>query len=824
MFTFAQITDIVVHKAASTRDAALPIRQLLFDSRRLTTPDGTLFFAIKTRKSDGHKYIGELAGKGVRNFIITDDISGFGKKFPDCNFLQVADAVEAMQQVAAEHRRQFSLPVIGITGSNGKTIVKEWLAAMLSDKYRIVRNPNSYNSQIGVPFSVWQTDSSDNLAIFEAGISMPGEMERLEKVICPTIGILTNIGSAHSQFFKNDEEKLNEKLKLFKHCKSIIYSTENKIIKAALERKEFAGIEKISWGTDTDARYKITAKTVINDFTRVEIDGQVIEIPFSDPASCENAMHCVALMLHLGFSCAFINKQLSNLVAMNMRMEIQEAVNQSIIINDTYSLDFSSLRIAVNFLNQQRQFPKKSIILSDFEQAGTLKSENYEEIITLLKENGISKFIAVGEGFHKNQEIFQKETEIRSYFFERTEELLKNLHEIGFQREAILIKGARNYRFERVAEPLLMKTHQTVLNVNLPAIVSNLNYYRSFLKPGCKIVAMVKAMSYGLGDAELINELQFHNIDYLSVAYGDEGMNLRKHNIKTPIIVLGAEAHSFDLMIQHNLEPEIFNFHYLEKLLDTLSQYPDIKEFKIHIKLDTGMHRLGFDEEDLPKLVKIIKSDGRVRVASIFSHLAAAEDPAEDDFTRGQIEKFKRMSDQLVAAFNYPILRHILNSAGITRFPEAQFDMVRLGIGLYGFSGVKEDQKHLQNVATLKTIITQIKTVKCGETIGYNRSTTAEKDLKVGIIPIGYADGYFREFGCGRGQVYVNGKYARTLGKICMDMCMIDLTGIPAKIGDEVIVYGIENSIADMAAAIGKIPYELLTSISRRVPRIYVME
>ncbi|MBQ7489375.1 MAG: bifunctional UDP-N-acetylmuramoyl-tripeptide:D-alanyl-D-alanine ligase/alanine racemase [Bacteroidales bacterium] len=825
MITISKISEIVKAEAVSIVDGTLEVRQLLFDSRRLITPQFSLFFALKTSNNDGHRYIRSLAEKGVRNFIITGNIRTLQHEFSNCNFIQVADAVVAMQQIAAAHREQFSIPVVGITGSNGKTIVKEWLSTMLAGEFNVVRNPNSYNSQIGVPFSVWQIEPEHNFAIFEAGISQPGEMSALEKVIKPTIGILTNIGSAHSQFFKNDEEKLHEKLKLFTNCRQLIFCADHLLVENTLKNPEFSEIEKISWGKSESAFYRITSQESIGDHTKIEINGQLIEIPFNDPASCENAMHCVALLLHLGYSNQFINKHLANLSAMYMRMELKEAVNDSILINDTYSIDFSSLRIAVNFLNQQKQYSRKSLILSDFEQAGELTGENCEEIATILKTNNFSRFIAVGDRFYANRQYFKEKLQIETFFFKKTGDLINQLPEIKFYREAILVKGARSYRFERVVERLLMRTHQTVLNVSLPAIIQNLNYYRSFLKPGCKMVAMVKAQSYGLGDAELINELQFHNIDYLAVAYGDEGVNLRRRNIKTPIIVLGAEAHSFDTLVKYDLEPEIFNFHYLKKLIDTLSFYPDIKQFKIHIKLDTGMHRLGFDEYNLPELIKMVKSEKRLRIASIFSHLAAAEDESEDDFTRGQIALFERMSSTIMSAFDYPILRHILNTAGITRFPEAQFDMVRLGIGLYGFSGVGADWGHLQNVATLKTIITQIKIVNPGETVGYNRSEKLDSYTKIGIIPIGYADGFFREFGCGRGRIYVKGKYARTIGKICMDMCMVDLSEIEnVHVGDEAIVYGEENRIDDLAAAVGKIPYELLTSISRRVPRIYIME
>ena len=818
--TLAQIKDVCLPLNHHIVDENAEIEFLAFDSRNILIPQKTLFFAITTAKNDGHHYIPELWKLGIRNFIVTRPLSEFSH-FSNANFLQVSNAITALQQIAAYHRQQFNYPVVGITGSNGKTIVKEWLSQMLAPEFHVVKNPNSYNSQIGVPLSVWQMAQRHNLAIFEAGISQPGEMEKLATVIQPTIGILTNIGAAHNEFFHDNEEKLIEKTKLFHTCQYVIYNSDNQLIDTYFKQNDEFKDKTISWGHQKDTNYHIDFVNTTDVHTVVSLNGQLFDIPFSDAGSIENALHSIVLMLQLNFTLSQINQKLHNLSAISMRMEMIEGINNSVIINDTYSLDMSSLRIALDFMNAQTQMIRKTVIISDFEQVGNLDTEDYQDIYKLLINKGITRLIAVGAGFYAHRSVF---TLPEQSFYHTTEELLANLDQEPFNQEVILLKAARSYRFEKVVAALQYKTHQTVLNVNLPAIIHNLSYYRSLLKPETKMVAMVKAQSYGLGDVELINELIYHHVDYLAVAYTDEGVRLRKRSISKPIIVLGAEAHSFEAMIAYRLEPEIFNFHYLEQLTELLAQHTDIESFPIHIKLDTGMHRLGFDEQDLPRLVDFIQRHPQLKVASIFSHLAAAEDSNEDDFTRGQIALFDRMSSYLVGQFDYPILRHILNSAGISRFSEAQYDMVRLGIGLYGFSAVPQDQAHLQNTVTLRTVITQVKTIPANETIGYNRSYKTLKESKIAIIPIGYADGYPRELGNGVGKVFVAGQLAPIVGKICMDMCMVDVTGLEVKEGDEVIVYGDPNPLNKVAASIHRIPYELMTAISKRVQRIYIKE
>lgn len=807
-----------------SKDSRLPnpeaeFTELLFDSRRLLQPEKTLFFAIKTENNDGHHYIPDLVRKGVRNFIVTESLAKF-ECFGDANFIQVADAVATMQKIAILHRNLYNIPVVGITGSNGKTIVKEWLSTMLTENYHLIVNPNSYNSQIGVPYSVWQIREHHNFGIFEAGISQKNEMAKLADIIQPTIGILTNIGTAHSQFFDDETDKLTEKMLLFKKCKAVIYCNDNPLIKNAFLRT-LSDAKRLSWGHQTDSYYQISKEVIRERQTIITIQDSDFVIPFVDAASIENAIHAIVLMLYLNFSVSDINRKLSLLTHVNMRMEVKEAIRQSIVINDTYSLDFNSLRIALAFVQSQIRYSKRTVILSDFAQIGKIAKPVYLQLNELLKENGITKFIAVGTEFYMNRKCFDIPEQ---FFFKDTNELIHNISTIPFDQEAILVKGARAYRFEKIVDILQLKSHRTILQVSLPALVQNLNYYRSLITPATKVVAMVKAMCYGLGDAELINELQYYNIDYLAVAYTDEGVNLRKKNINLPIIVLGAEAESFEMMINYGLEPEIFNFYSLRELVKALSSHADIKEFKIHLKIDTGMHRLGFLPEEIADAIALIKQHSQLHVASVFSHFAAAEDPAEDEFTRKQITVFKEVTSIIQAAFDYPVLRHIANSAGISRFPEAHFDMVRVGIGLYGFSSIEKDKPFLQHVATLKTVITHIVEIGKGETVGYNRTFTAQEPTKVGIIPIGYADGLAPELSRGIGNVIIQNKKAPIIGKICMDMTMINLNGIEAQEGDEVIIYGDQNRIDDISARIGKIPYHLLTAISKRVPRIYIME
>ncbi len=795
------------------------ITELAIDSRKVTAPERTLFFAIETEKNDGHLYIPSLYQLGVRNFVITKVMETYAM-CEGANFLFVEDSVAALQRLAQRHRQQFHYPVIGITGSNGKTIVKEWLTSILDDKFKVVKSPDSYNSRLGVPLSVWQMSDQHDIAVFEAGISRPNEMRVLADIIDPTIGILTNIGAAHAQFFPSNNRKIIEKLKLFRNVEVLIYHNDNEELNMILQLPEYACLNKISWG-DSRSTYPVQMQAADSGGTIISLDGFNYTVPFIDSASLENVTHVIVTLLYVGFTPEEIDSHLGRLTHISMRLEILEGRNHSVIVNDTYSLDINSLSAALNFLDTQTQMTKKTLVISDFEQVGQLAEEDFRRLNAQLKRHHISRLIAVGSSFEGYRGVFDLEEQL---FYHDTADLLDHLSQLPISYEIILVKGARNFHFEQVVNALQHKTHLTIMQVNLPALAYNLNFHRNRLRPDTKMVAMVKASSYGLGDVELVNTLLDQGIDYLAVAYTDEGVRLRKRRIDTPIIVLGAEAHSFEVMVNHRLEPEIFNFYYLQQLEEVLARHPEIPTFNIHVKLDTGMHRLGFDMQDIPRLIDIVKRNPKLRIASVFSHLAAAEDPAEDAFTRRQIALFGHMTDVLCAAFDYKILRHILNSAGIIRFPEAQFDMVRLGIQLYGCSEIPEMTMKLHNVVTLKTVITQIKQIPAGETIGYNRTWRLQRDTQVAIIPIGYADGYPRELCNGRGKVLVQGQKVPVIGKICMDMCMLDITGLRVHEGDEVIVYGEGNTVSEMAAAAGLISYELMTRISQRVPRVYVQE
>jgi alanine racemase len=820
MYRIHQLPAIIKVLKVSLSKPNAEFSELGYDSRKIGMPQQTLFFAIKTQRADGHKFIPELIEKGVRNFVVCRNET-FSISTKDCNFIFVEDTVSALQALAAFHRQQFHFPVIGITGSNGKTIVKEWLARCLSDDYHIVKTLHSYNSQIGVPLSIWQMSEKDTAGIFEAGISQMGEMDKLETIIHPNIGILTNIGEAHSAHFKNMEEKLKEKLKLFQYSEKLIYCVDNKIIAKEVQNLQYPHLEKISWGFSSHAKYKIESQIKTTKGTIVNFGNMKFFIPFTDEASIENAIHTAVLLAELNYNESAINHQLSRLHALNMRLEMLQAPHNSVVINDTYSLDINSLKISLEVLASREDFIKKTVILSDFEQVIELSKEKYQEINLLLLAHKVDKFLAVGTHFCRNQSIFQvKECK----FFTNTDELLDDLQKTDIFRELILVKGARQFHFERVTEMLQLRTHRTVLSLNLPTIIHNVNIFKSYLKPDTKLVAVVKAGCYGMGSRELIQELAYRHIDYFAVAYTDEGIALRKQHISTPILVLGAEAHSFEKMLEYNLEPEIYNLHYLIQLGKILNLYPEKERFSIHIKLDSGMHRLGFDEADIPKLLQVLKNYPKLKVASVFSHLSSADDPKEDDFTKKQIASFIQMSNLLIKELDEPVLRHLLNSAGIVRFPEAQFEMVRLGIGMYGISPLPEVQRFLQNPLTLKTLITQIKNIQQGESVGYNRSFIASSDMKLAVIPIGYADGYPRAFSNGIGKVLVQGQIRPTVGKISMDMTIIDITDLSVDVGDEVIVYGKQLPMLQCAEEIHTIPYELMTNISTRVVREYVQD
>ncbi|HNX44986.1 MAG TPA: bifunctional UDP-N-acetylmuramoyl-tripeptide:D-alanyl-D-alanine ligase/alanine racemase [Bacteroidales bacterium] len=824
-YLFSDIAQILKGEILNAPDDHSEIHDLLIDSRKLIAPEGCLFFALISKRNDGHKYLEDLYDQGVRNFVVQRAPENL-PSFPEANIIRVKDTLRALQLLASEHRKQFDIPVIGITGSNGKTIVKEWLYQLMSSDKNIVRSPRSYNSQIGVPLSVWLMNPSNEIAIFEAGISEPDEMEHLQAVIQPTIGIFTNLGHAHDENFINRLQKSGEKLNLFTQVDTLIYCTDQKelqegILKTGLLRK----INVFTWSRHEDADLKIIRCQ--HNHHSTEISGIYrentisISIPFTDEASADNAIHCWSALLYLGYDNEVIAGRMKSLQPVAMRLEMKEGINNCTLINDSYSNDIDSLSIALDFLNQQKQHKKKTAILSDILQSGRSDRYLYNEIGKLLARKDVEQVIGIGEAISKQSGSFS----MKKAFFKDTDDFLNSYSFSSFSNECILVKGARVFEFERIIEQLQQKTHETILEINLNAVVHNLNYYRSKLKPGVKLMAMVKAFSYGSGSYEIANTLQFHQADYLTVAYADEGVELRKAGITLPIMVMNPDEQGFDSMFKYGLEPEVYSMRILNMLNNAIQQHnPAPGPVGIHVKIDTGMHRLGFDPGEVDDLIRNLKGNSHIEVRSVFSHLAGADDPALDDFTHHQIETLKKTSEKIQKAFDYPILRHIDNTAGITRFPEAQFDMVRLGIGLYGIAPLAPEQENLQNVSTLQTVISQIKHIPADDTVGYNRKWKAKIDTTIGIIPIGYADGLNRRLGNGAGKLLVNGNIVPIVGNICMDMCMVDITGIDAAEGDEVIVFGAGMPITELSGAIGTIPYELLTAISRRVKRIYFEE
>lgn len=795
------------------------IERLITDSRTYFEPEGAIFFALKGLRHDGHVFIPELVKKGMKNFVISDE-KFKTTDYPNCNFLRVKNTLQALQQIAAFHRKQFDIPVIGISGSNGKTIVKEWLFQLMKDDKKIVRSPKSYNSQIGVPLSVWQMNESDELAIFEAGISQLDEMQKLKAIIQPTIGIFTNIGEPHQANFIDYKHKISEKLKLFDECSVLVYCKDYNLLDSALKNNSyFEDTQLFSWSRKFVSDLFITRvdKNEKHTFIEARFKNELIdiEIPFIDDASIENAINCWALTL-LAYDNNWIKERMKLLSPVAMRLELKAGINNCTIINDSYNSDIGSLSIALDFLNQQQQHKVKTLIISDILQTGKEETGLYKEIANLVRAKHVNKLIGIGQSISRNAGLFQDD----AVFYPNTEAFIQNLKKKYFNNEAILLKGSRSFEFEKISNALQQKVHRTVLEIDLNALVQNLNYYRSLLKPKTKIMVMVKAFSYGSGSYEIANTLQYHQVDYLGVAYADEGIELRKAGINLPVLVMNPDEQSFESMIDYKLEPEIYSLRNLKLFIEIIKRF-DLEFFPIHIKLETGMNRLGFVEEDLDEAIRMIKESGCLRVQSVFSHLAGADEKEFDEFTNMQVQRFKTMSTKILKVFDYPILRHILNSAGVERLSQFQFEMVRLGIGLYGVSA---NGAPLENVNTLKSRISQIKLVKEGETVGYNRSGKVKHDSKIAIVPIGYSDGLNRLLSKGKGTFLIKGYQAPIIGNICMDMCMIDVTGLDVQEGDEVIVFGEKQPVQELAKKLNTIPYEILTSISKRVKRVYIFE
>jgi len=799
-----------------------PINWLLTDSRSLSFPAESLFFAIHTARNNGHNYIQELYQQNLRYFVVSEMHPEYSK-LTGAVFLKVTDTLQALQHLAAEHRASFKIPVIGITGSNGKTVVKEWLYQLLHADYRIVRSPRSYNSQIGVPLSVWGLNENTQLGIFEAGISEMNEMEQLQKIIQPTIGIFTNLGEAHQENFSGLKQKCEEKLKLFIQADTLIYCSDNKLVEICIAQSGFKG-KLFSWGKSEKADLQImkVAKAADSTILSIKYKGSEtsVTVPFTDDASVENGLQCVAVMLHLGLNIKEIAKRIIHLEAVAMRLEVKEGVRNCLIINDSYNSDINSLGIALDFLNQQATAKNlsKTLILSDILQSGQSPDDLYKTVAGLVKNKNIQRVIGIGTEISKHEALFQS---LDKTFFEHTEDFLKSSLVRELRNEIILLKGSRKYHFEDISGKLELITHETTLEVNLNALVDNLNYFRSKLRPETKMMCMVKAFAYGSGAVEVARTLQHNRCDYLAVAVADEGAELRHEGIRIPIIVMNPEKGSFGMIFDNKLEPEIYSFRLLDSFV-VAAEKLGLTDYPIHIKIDSGMHRLGFEPQDMEQLLEKLKNQSQVKVRSVFSHLSGSDEAKFDSFTEKQVSVFTACADQLSAVFTHHIMRHILNSAGIERFPEYQFDMVRLGIGHYGISSVPE--VNLKQVCALKTVILQIKKVKGGETVGYGRKGIINTDKFIAIIPIGYADGFDRKLGNGVGEVLINGKRAKVIGNVCMDLVIIDVTGIEAKEGDVVEIFGDHITVSEVADWLKTIPYEVLTSVSRRVKRVYFQE
>jgi alanine racemase len=833
LYSVSQIASLIKAKTFH-KNVDGYIEHILLDSRRLLFPSTSLFFALGSQRRNGNLFIKDLYSKGVKYFVVDE---GFAEKdmlqFPAAIFLQVREVMQALHELAAFHRQQFTIPVIGITGSNGKTIVKEWLYQLLHNDFNIVRSPKSYNSQIGVPLSVWQINAVHTLGIFEAGISMTGEMERLEKIIKPSVGIFTNIGEAHSEGFENTAAKIIEKVKLFENTGTSIYcKDEDAVNEAMMKLHQKNNAVLFTWGHNDDATLCIKSIQVqpFNTVIKAVYNEKKlsISIPFTNDAAIKNAITCWCVLLYLQTCMPAgrlnddqIQERMLQLKPVEMRLELKQGINNCSVINDSYSADITSLSIALDFLEQQQQHSKRTVILSDILQSGKTGKQLYDEVADILQQKNINRLIGIGSEIIRHNSAFNgiKET----LFFNSTAEFIQKFPALHFYKESILLKGARLFEFEQISHLLEEKIHQTVLEINLNAITHNLNTYQKLVNPGVKLMAMVKAFSYGSGGFEIANLLQFHQVDYLAVAYADEGVELRKAGITLPIMVMNAEEVTYDVLVQHNLEPELFSFGILSTFEDYLMR-SGINDYPVHIKLDTGMHRLGFEQKDITELCRKLQSTGVFKIQSVFSHLAASDSALHDDFTRAQTRSFLESCAQIKKITGYSFIRHIANTSAIHRHKDLQLDMVRLGIGLYGVDGDPSMQQQLKNVTTLKTTISQIKKIKAGESIGYSRRGLATRDSEIATVRIGYADGYPRLLSNGVGNMLVNGKLAPVIGNVCMDMTMLDITGIDSTEGDEVIVFGAALPVSELALWAQSIPYEILTGISQRVKRVYFEE
>jgi len=789
------------------------IIDLVTDSRNISVSgEKSLFIAIQGKNHNGHQFIEELYNKGVRSFIVEKNLDP--KLTLEANVCLVDSSIIALQKIAGFQRSKFKIPVIGITGSNGKTIVKEWLAQFLSKDHFIVKSPKSYNSQLGVALSVWPINSKHKYAIFEAGISTVNEMDQLQSIIHPTIGIFTNLGSAHEKGFESLEQKVQEKLKLFKSCDTVIYCKDHQLLDKAILRGSRFDSRTLTWSFNKDSDIRI--KHLKGSEYEVAYNNQAVRLnlPFQDKASIENLFHCISCLLILNFDQNSIQSTLSQLKPVKMRLELKKGSNQSYIIDDSYNNDLGGLKIALQFLKNQKQRRKKTLILSDILQSSLDNSQLYKEVDMLIKSSDVDRIIGIGPNISSQKEAFN----VTGEYYSSTEHFLEHIKAYDFSQEVILVKGARAYAFEEIVAALAEKLHETILEIDLDAITHNLNFYRNRVQPSCKLMVMVKALAYGSGIAEISNLLQFHKVDYLAVAYTDEAIELRNNGIELPIMVMSPK-NDLDQLINYDLEPEVFNMVQLNNLIQDLETKNH--NLSIHINLNTGMNRMGFEHEEIKVLSQHLMQSKRVNVKSVFTHLAGADSNDHKEFSLSQLATFKKFSKELESTLGYSIIKHALNSAGIINFPTYHMDMVRLGIGLHGFDPSSNISGELENVSTFKTIITQLRTVKKGETVGYSRKGIVKKDSKIATISLGYADGFSRAFSNGNGKVMINGSSAKVIGNVCMDMTMVDVTSLDVKEGDEVIVFGRELPIEEVAASINTIPYEILTNVSERVKRVY---
>lgn len=823
-YTIEKITTLI--EACRYGNAEAYIAFLLTDSRSLCFPEETLFFALKTERHDGHHYIPELYRRGVRNFVVTEVPEDYATRYAEANFLKVADTCKALQRLAECHRNEYHIPIVGITGSNGKTVVKEWLYQLLSVDRYVTRSPRSYNSQIGVPLSVWLMNEQTEVGIFEAGISLRGEMRALREIIQPTIAVLTNIGSAHQENFASREEKCREKLVLFREAETIVYDADDELVRRTVAEMAHKGEALYSSSTDRHAPMFVThiskgdTETTLSYIYKQGNEERFI-IPFIDDASVANSITCAMVALRLGVTPAQLAQRMRLLEPVAMRMEVKQGRHGCTLINDSYNSDVNSLNIALDFMNRRpdHQGRRRTLILSDIFQSGETAENLYREVGSLVKKREVQKFIGIGPEISRNSDAIPVS---EKFFFSTVDAFIRSEVFRNLRDEVILIKGARTFGFDQITDLLVQKVHETVLEVNLGAVVENLNYYRSLMKPDTKLVCMIKADAYGAGSVEIAKTLQDHRVDYLAVAVADEGATLRRNGITSNIMIMNPEMSAFKTLFDNDLEPEVYSFRLLDALIKA-AEKEGITDYPVHIKLDTGMHRLGFDPlKDMDELISRLKHQNAIIPRSVFSHFVGADSDGFDDFSAQQFELFDKGSKQLQAAFKHKILRHIDNSAGIEHFPERQLDMCRLGLGLYGIDSRNNEIIH--TVSTLKTTILQLRQVPAGDTVGYSRKGKIEHDSIIAAIPIGYADGLNRHLGNRRGYCLVNGKRAEYVGNICMDVAMIDVTGIDCSEGDSVEIFGEHLPVTVLSDMLDTIPYEVLTCISNRVKRVYYQD